>query len=518
MIVLGVFVAACGGRIEQHYYFDDGGSGEAGSSGSSDDAGSGGVSGSGGSSDDGGFGGEAGNGDSGSGGSDAGSGGDAGSGDSGSGGDPGSGGSGGSGGSDGGSGGSAGTGGMCQPELFVKHIVHGSTTERSGSNDVPMLSTQYSSRCANMVISMVAMQMVSPDASSAEDAEPYRHGKADDPNAWNMRDLKLKDADTGAIVASPLDHPSPYTSDVQAHLEFRDLFIIRKDEPRTIMLTMDISDSFQVQREATRYTSVFDGVNVTAEGYPKETVIPIHVSYAEGFPVPAPTVTVKTSQWGTFSFCGWPTSEGCCTTGQFARDAATPLSGMLFKGMGSPWVYYMGSNGRMYWFPTRTQLGSWYGNPALSEEQPDMCRSVREFPAETVQKVAYGGSVFIRPGTYLVTIASDVKVYVVGRNRTLRHVGNRNPIPDCMEPVPESGPLRCWTLRGSSDDLAFTYFADADERLRVVPDAFFTSYQIGESLLDASGQPNPIATPYDPSVEYDWGSPNTLEKELGIIL
>jgi hypothetical protein len=189
---------------------------------------------------------------------------------------------------------------------------------------------------------------------------------------------------------------------------------------------------------------------------------------------------------------------------------------MLVKGTSTPWVYYVASDKRLYWIATRTHLASWYTHRFDVQEDPKLCRTVREFPDATMQQMVYGTNVKVRPGTFLITRSGDTMVYATSRHGTLRRVGTRTLKPGCTQPDMQTGPLPCWTLRGSNDDLAFTFFPDADERMRLIPVNSFVGQTIGESLLDASGHPDPNATPYDPDAEYDWGSPNTMEAELGL--
>ena len=97
--------------------------------------------------------------------------------------------------------------------------------------------------------------------------------------------------------------------------------------------------------------------------------------------------------------------------------------------------------------------------------------------------ITIGGNVDIRPGTYVVKIASDPKLYVVSRGRTIR-------------PLAGSG-LAEQIFPGTST-----------QRLRIIPDAYFADYKIGATITSVAD--------YSATAEYDWGSPNTIERELGI--
>ncbi|MBN1584820.1 hypothetical protein JW899_00420, partial [Candidatus Uhrbacteria bacterium] len=86
--------------------------------------------------------------------------------------------------------------------------------------------------------------------------------------------------------------------------------------------------------------------------------------------------------------------------------------GSLFKAEGSPAVYYYGRDGRRYGFPDSRTFFTWYGN----------FDNVRTVGASVVAAIPLGGSVTYRPGTRLVKITSDPKVYAVARGGVLRWV------------------------------------------------------------------------------------------------
>ncbi len=225
--------------------------------------------------------------------------------------------------------------------------------------------------------------------------------------------------------------------------------------------------------------------------------------------------------YGTFSFCGGPVSEGCCTTGSFAHDYEKPLSSMLIKRVGSPSVFYLGSDGKKYIFPSRTELASWYDwNASAPTENPDVCKTVREFPDDVVLALPTGHSVTVRPGTYIIGISTDPKMFAVSRYGTLRFLSYRFPSDptNCPAVIPSVGPMPCWSMKESVNGIAFQYFSNADDRMRVVRDEFYLTYLVGQAITDPmTGLPITDAEPYDPQLEYDWGAPTMFERELGII-
>lgn len=104
-------------------------------------------------------------------------------------------------------------------------------------------------------------------------------------------------------------------------------------------------------------------------------------------------------------------------------------------------VYYIGTDLRRYVFPNEYTYFSWY---------PDFT-TVRRIPWDTLINIPLGGNVTMRPGTWLVKITTDPKVYVV---------------------------TRCGVLHWIVSEALATQLYGPDWRLRVkdVPDGFFANY------------------------------------------
>ncbi len=134
-----------------------------------------------------------------------------------------------------------------------------------------------------------------------------------------------------------------------------------------------------------------------------------------------------------------------------AEAAASYQAGDLVKAPDSRAVYYVGSDGRRYVFPNQLTYLTWYGDFA----------SVRTIADAELAALSIGGNVTYRPGTRLVKIVSDPRVYAVEPGGVLR------PIPD------ESAAVAL-------------YGADWSKRVDDVPDAFFFSYRIGAPLAAAA--------------------------------
>lgn len=189
----------------------------------------------------------------------------------------------------------------------------------------------------------------------------------------------------------------------------------------------------------------------------------------------------------TVKFCstGDGATQGCCAAvgASFAIGSLPLPAGTLIRGTSSPMVYYYASDGKRYVMTGQDVMVSWYeSGDNLINGTSGVCRNVRQLTDSGLATIPVGGNVGLRPGTYVIKIASDPKLYVIARNRTIRAL--------------------------ASNDLAEKIFPGSSAlRLRTVPDVFFSGYKAGPAVTSVSD--------YDPSAEYDWGKPNTLERELG---
>jgi hypothetical protein len=101
-----------------------------------------------------------------------------------------------------------------------------------------------------------------------------------------------------------------------------------------------------------------------------------------------------------------------CLMGAGCRSkAAGPTDPHLIKASG-PSVYYLGSDNRRYVFPTDRVYFSWYTD--FSGVQTISDRQLSSYPI--------GGNVTYRPGTRLIKITTDPKVYAVSHNGILRWI------------------------------------------------------------------------------------------------
>ncbi len=174
---------------------------------------------------------------------------------------------------------------------------------------------------------------------------------------------------------------------------------------------------------------------------------------------------------------------GCC--GTFTKVNPSDLkAGNLIKASGIHSVYYFGSDGKRYLFPTTIELDSWYAPidytylPAHDYNQ--ICLSVLEITEQQLANIPIGAQqVTRRPGAHVIGITTDPKRYVVDTHRVLRWAS-----PQILEQI---------------------YGGPVDVRTFLTPDAFFVNYLMGASISSASEYP--FVTRY---TEAD------IEVELGI--
>ena len=131
--------------------------------------------------------------------------------------------------------------------------------------------------------------------------------------------------------------------------------------------------------------------------------------------------------------------------------SATPfeawcVSGTLIKGSMQA-VYYCGNDGKRYVFVNDKAYFSWY---------PDFS-TVKTIPDSTLAKITIGGNITYRPGTRMIKIVSDPKVYTVARGGVLRWVGT------------ETAAIRL-------------FGANWNKQIDDVSDSFFVNYKIGDPI------------------------------------
>ncbi len=129
--------------------------------------------------------------------------------------------------------------------------------------------------------------------------------------------------------------------------------------------------------------------------------------------------------------------------------AATLTAGTLIKASGAA-VYYYASNGKRYVFPNEKTYKTWFN---------DFSSVVTITDAE-LAAVQIGGNIVYRPGTRLVKITTDPKVYAVSAHGTLHWI----------------------TSETIANQL---YGATWNQMIDDVSDAFFTNYTYGADITSA---------------------------------
>lgn len=137
-----------------------------------------------------------------------------------------------------------------------------------------------------------------------------------------------------------------------------------------------------------------------------------------------------------------------------APKAEAASAGDLIKMNGLSSIYYLGSDGKRYVFPNQATYFSWYKDFS----------SVKVISQAELEALPLGANVTMRPGTNLVKITTNPKVYAVTAGGTLV------AIPD--------------------EATAKTLYGDNWAKKVVdVPDAFFTNYKTSSAVASATAYP-----------------------------
>lgn len=136
------------------------------------------------------------------------------------------------------------------------------------------------------------------------------------------------------------------------------------------------------------------------------------------------------------------------------QASAAASGGDLIKMNGLSSVYYLGADGKRYVFPNEQTYFSWYNDFS----------GVVTIPQSELESYPLGANVTVRPGTKLVKITTNPKVYAAESNGILRWVQD--------EVIAKA----LW-----GDNWA--------KRVVDVPDAFFTNYTISSTNVSSSAYP-----------------------------
>lgn len=133
---------------------------------------------------------------------------------------------------------------------------------------------------------------------------------------------------------------------------------------------------------------------------------------------------------------------------------AAAQAGDLIKMNGLSSVYYLGADNKRYVFPNESTYFSWYNDFS----------GVVTVPQSELESYPLGKNITVRPGTKLVKITTDPKVYAVLPNGNLQWVAD------------EATAKTLW-----GDNWA--------KRVIDVPDAFFTNYIVASGQVSATAYP-----------------------------
>lgn len=131
-------------------------------------------------------------------------------------------------------------------------------------------------------------------------------------------------------------------------------------------------------------------------------------------------------------------------------QAATLSAGDLLKIDAFPDVYYYGADAKRYVFPNEKTYFSWY--PGFN---------TKTLSATELASISIGGAVTYKPGSTLVKLTTDPKVYAVAKGGVLRWI--------------------------QTEALAIQlYGADWANKVHDLPDTFFTIYTIGAPISSSA--------------------------------
>lgn len=139
------------------------------------------------------------------------------------------------------------------------------------------------------------------------------------------------------------------------------------------------------------------------------------------------------------------------------------VAGDLLRGTSNATIYAYASDRRRYLFPNERTYSSWYAS----------FNGIRTLTDAELFAIPIGGNITMRPGTWLVKITTDPKVYAVTRCGTLHWLESESvalalygPNWNVGLPSPTPGP----GVRRTQD----------------IPDAFFVNYSIGSRISRAT--------------------------------
>lgn len=136
------------------------------------------------------------------------------------------------------------------------------------------------------------------------------------------------------------------------------------------------------------------------------------------------------------------------------RKISTPVPGSIICGETLSSLYWYSDTGERFTFPTGDILYSWF--PETSAIPP-----VYQVTDETLASITLAGNIVYRPGTRLIKIESDEKIYAIDIDGLIRWIPNEDTISELYG--------RKWK-----------------DLLVVSPDVLFLDYSIGNTIENAN--------------------------------
>ena len=133
-------------------------------------------------------------------------------------------------------------------------------------------------------------------------------------------------------------------------------------------------------------------------------------------------------------------------------------------------VYYVGNNGKRYTFPNDKIYSSWYSDFS----------GVVVVTSQQLAAYGLGGNVTYRPGTRMMKIQTDPKVYAIGKNGVLRWI--------------------------KTEEIARAIYGDSwNTMIDDISSAFFVNYTVGDDVASASDYNKETLKEGSPDVNTDKG-------------
>ena len=150
---------------------------------------------------------------------------------------------------------------------------------------------------------------------------------------------------------------------------------------------------------------------------------------------------------------------------------APKLAGTVVMGPKTTTRFYIGRDGKRYVFPDETKtFDTWY---------PSGTKITRLSETE-LEKYPLGGNICYKPGTRLIHISSDTRVFAVSHGCVLRPINEGTAV--------------------------MIFGADWQKSLDMLQDYYFTNYTIGKQ----------ISTTHDYSIAAEQGASQTIDIDKGL--